>query len=67
MQVIFCRNVLMYFGHELQDQVLHKFAQSLCPGGFLCLGAGERLSQGGRKVFKDFASNQRIFRYQGAP
>ena len=30
-------------------------------------GAGERLSQASKKVFKEFAGNQRIFRYQGQP
>src|SRR5207244_3709359 len=43
MQVIFCRNVLIYFGRGLKDRVLGKFRESLCPGGFLCLGSGERM------------------------
>ena len=40
--VIFCRNVLIYFGAELRARVLAKLAQGLCRGGFLCLGASER-------------------------
>jgi chemotaxis protein methyltransferase CheR len=47
MNVIFCRNVLIYFGQELRQRVLHKFTQSLCPGGFLCLGSSEQLSRSG--------------------
>lgn len=43
MHVIFCRNVLIYFNRELQDKVLQLFYDSLCPGGFLCLGSKEDL------------------------
>lgn len=45
MNVIFCRNVFIYFGAELRARVLSKFSQSLCPGGFLCLGQTESLSR----------------------
>jgi chemotaxis protein methyltransferase CheR len=43
LQVIFCRNVLIYFDRELQNRVLGLFAESLAPGGFLCLGSKETL------------------------
>jgi chemotaxis protein methyltransferase CheR len=43
MHVIFCRNVLIYFDCELQNRVLGLFAESLAPGGFLCLGSKETL------------------------
>ena len=43
MNVIFCRNVLIYFNRELQNRVLKLFADSLLPGGFLCLGSKENL------------------------
>ena len=43
MNVIFCRNVLIYFGDELQDKVIKLFFDSLCNGGFLCLGSKESL------------------------
>ena len=43
MQVVFCRNVLIYFGDELRRRVIAKLVQSLAPGGFLCLGVSERL------------------------
>ena len=44
MQVIFCRNVLIYFGRELRARVLGKLGQGLCRGGFLCLGQSERIT-----------------------
>jgi chemotaxis protein methyltransferase CheR len=36
--LIFCRNVLIYFDKTLQTKVLNKFADSLEPNGFLVLG-----------------------------
>ncbi len=43
MNLIFCRNVLIYFDRELQNRVFNLFYESLCPGGFLCLGSKESL------------------------
>jgi chemotaxis protein methyltransferase CheR len=43
MNVIFCRNVLIYFNLELQNRVIRLFYDSLCPGGYLCLGTKESL------------------------
>ncbi len=39
--LILCRNVLIYFTLELQDYVLNQFAFSLAPGGYLLLGKAE--------------------------
>jgi chemotaxis protein methyltransferase CheR len=43
MHLIVCRNVLIYFDRDLQDRVVGLFVDSLCPGGFLCLGTKESL------------------------
>ncbi len=39
--LLLCRNVLIYFTPELQDYVLTQFAFSLTPGGYLFLGKAE--------------------------
>jgi len=39
--VVFCRNVLIYFNRQLQDRVHRLFYQSLVRFGFLALGAKE--------------------------
>lgn len=65
MHVIFCRNVFIYFTPELRQRVLDKFMQSLCPGGFLCLGTAERLPQACRARFSEFLGEERIYRYEG--
>ena len=41
MQLVFCRNVLIYFDRGLQDRALSLFTDSLVRGGYLCLGAKE--------------------------
>ncbi|GBC60838.1 chemotaxis protein CheR [Desulfonema ishimotonii] len=43
MNMIVCRNVLIYFDKDLQHRVIRLFADSLVPGGFLCIGPKETL------------------------
>lgn len=42
-QLVMCRNVLLYFGNELQNRVVNLFTRSLERGGFLLLGSGENI------------------------
>ncbi len=42
--VIFCRNVLIYFSAKLKGDILNRMAQALNPGGYLFLGSTESLS-----------------------
>ncbi len=42
--VIFCRNVLIYFATSLKADILDRLAQALNPGGYLFLGSTESLS-----------------------
>jgi chemotaxis protein methyltransferase CheR len=46
MQVIFCRNVLLYFDRPTQRRVIAAFHDILTPGGYLYLGATETVSTG---------------------
>ncbi len=39
--VVFCRNVLIYFDQETKSDILNRLAQSIAPDGFLFLGAAE--------------------------
>lgn len=54
--LILCRNVLIYFGDALQDQVIGLFRDSLVRGGYLCLGTKESLEFSG--LFNDFRKLQ---------
>jgi chemotaxis protein methyltransferase CheR len=50
-QMIMCRNVLIYFNHELQNRVIRLFYDSLCIFGFLALGNKESI------LFSDQVAN----------
>jgi chemotaxis protein methyltransferase CheR len=65
MHVILCRNVLIYFGSSLREQVLGTLAKGLRRGGFLCLGASESLPACRAAEFGDFEPFERIYRRQG--
>jgi len=43
MNMVICRNVMIYFDKDLQNKVIKLFYDSLVPGGFLCLGSKESL------------------------
>ncbi|MGG3889661.1 CheR family methyltransferase [Metabacillus fastidiosus] len=61
--VIICRNVLIYFNPELQNQVHALFYQSLCSNGFIGLGDKEsmRLSTS-TASYVEFDGVERIYR-----
>jgi len=42
--IIYCRNVLIYFSTELKRDILSRMAKCLNPGGFLVLGGSESIS-----------------------
>jgi chemotaxis protein methyltransferase CheR len=42
--IIFCRNVLIYFSPTLKQDILRRMHEVLIPGGYLVLGASESLS-----------------------
>lgn len=61
-QMIFCRNVLIYFDKDLQDKVFNLFDDSLETLGYLALGTKETLRFSGiTKKYKQL-SNQKIWR-----
>ncbi len=65
MHVIFCRNVLLYFGDTLRERVLPMLARGLYRGGFLCLGESENLPASQTSTFAAFAAKDRIYRRRG--
>lgn len=42
--VIFCRNVMIYFDRPTQEELVHKLARRLVPGGYLLVGHSESLT-----------------------
>jgi chemotaxis protein methyltransferase CheR len=45
--IVFCRNVLIYFSADLKADILRRIHGSLNPGGYLILGASEGLANVG--------------------
>jgi chemotaxis protein methyltransferase CheR len=45
MNMILCRNVMIYFKPSLKERCLRLFDSSLLGGGFLCLGSKESLEK----------------------
>jgi chemotaxis protein methyltransferase CheR len=43
LDVIFCRNVMIYFDEEEQKRLANKFYRSLAPGGYFLIGHAESL------------------------
>jgi len=43
-EIIFCRNVLIYFSKEVKQDILNRMADILQPGGYLILGTSESLA-----------------------
>jgi chemotaxis protein methyltransferase CheR len=41
--IIFCRNVLIYFSAEIKQKIIEKMHAQLKPGGYLVLGASESM------------------------
>lgn len=61
-QLVSCRNVLIYFDRALQDRALGLFREALCRKGFLGLGSKESLRFSSHSdAFTDLDAQRRIF------
>lgn len=60
MDLVSCRNLLIYFGADIQNRILPTFHYSLKPGGYLFLGTAENVSQH-TELFSAVDKKQRIF------
>jgi len=63
--IVFCRNVIIYFTKELQKKVMQFFYDSLKRGGILYLGKTETMLLDFRDRFKCINVKERIFRKIG--
>lgn len=60
LDLISCRNLMIYLGAELQDRVVRTFHYALRPGGALFLGSSEGLSRNPR-LFSALDKKHRVF------
>ena len=63
--VIFCRNVLIYFDQDTKINIFNRLAKTTEPDGFLVLGAAETVV-GLTDVFKPYPERRGLYRPSGA-
>jgi two-component system CheB/CheR fusion protein len=66
MDLISCRNLLIYFEPGLQKRVVPIFHYALKPGGYLCLGASESIG-GFTELFEPVEKKHKIYAKKAAP
>ncbi|HYQ18897.1 MAG TPA: CheR family methyltransferase [Polyangiaceae bacterium] len=62
MHLVFCRNVLIYFGAELRARTLKLLRDCLYTGGYLCLGMSEALPDSLHGTLEPVDAATRIYR-----
>ena len=60
--LIFCRNVLIYFNLEYQEKIFEKLHRSLVPKGYLILGEAEMISKRYQRYFTSLSEYLKIFK-----
>ncbi|GAA0214635.1 CheR family methyltransferase [Halobaculum roseum] len=65
MDLVFCRNLLIYIDSEYKGRLFETLRDSLRPGGYLVLGKTETVPPDMREEFEPVAKRSRIYRYTG--
>ena len=60
--IIFCRNVFIYFTREQQERVLDIFSSSISRDGYMVLGRSEKLAASVAGSFEMVGGRDRIYR-----
>ena len=63
--IVFCRNVLIYFDQPTKIEVLHRIAKLMPPDGYLVLGAAETLV-GLTEAFKPLPDRRGVYALNGS-
>jgi two-component system, chemotaxis family, CheB/CheR fusion protein len=61
LDILSCRNMLIYMEHELQEKLMVLFNYSLVPGGIMLLGTAETLGNR-QEGFKDIDAKLKIYK-----
>jgi two-component system CheB/CheR fusion protein len=65
LDLVTCRNLLIYLGPALQRRVITSMHYGLLPGGYLALGRSESIA-GSARLFETVDKKQRVFRKLGS-
>ena len=60
--LVTCRNVFIYFKHDLQKKIIERFHEALLPGKFLVLGKTEMLAPDAMTLFDELDASARIYK-----
>ncbi|PIB37379.1 hypothetical protein BFP72_03495 [Reichenbachiella sp. 5M10] len=60
--IIFCRNVMIYFDETLKLKVLNLFNDCLNEGGYLVIGYYDIMPDGGKQIFDTYDVKTRIYK-----
>lgn len=61
LDLILCRNVVIYFARDLQEKLFQTFYDGLKPGGYLVMGKTETLTSHASKMFRPINSKERVY------
>ncbi|MEO8368227.1 MAG: chemotaxis protein CheB [Candidatus Solibacter sp.] len=67
LDLVTCRNLLIYLGPVLQSRVMRLFHYALRADGYLVLGASEHTGNTGERFFEPFDKLHRIYTRKAAP
>jgi len=59
--MVLCRNVLIYFGRNVQTRIIETLSQSILREGYLVLGKSETLGQEASQAFRPVFPRERIY------
>lgn len=59
--VIFCRNVFIYFSKDMQEKILNNFYNALKPQGYLIMGKVETIAIDSKENFKTIDTEAHIY------
>lgn len=62
MNLISCRNIMIYLNNNLQDQLINNFHYALNSGGYLFLGKSESAGNAGEKLFESIDKSNKLYR-----
>jgi two-component system CheB/CheR fusion protein len=62
MNLISCRNLMIYLNNNLQEQLINNFHYALNAGGYLLLGKSESIGGSGDKLFESLDKTNKLFR-----
>ena len=60
--IVFCRNVAIYFRKEQSDDLFHRIVTTMTPGGFLFVGSAESLAHLGEAFTPQVHCNCALYR-----